>query len=70
MSYKCLCVCGHLEVYVEAILLPGDHVPGAAEPGVQLPLQEVGNLGVVPVELLHGGHQHLHHLGLHILNGQ
>ena len=29
-------------------------MPGAAEPGVQLPLEIVGDLRSVPVELVHG----------------
>ena len=31
----------HLEINVKSKLFPSDHVPGAAIPGVQLPLEVV-----------------------------
>ena len=57
----------HLEIDVKSKLFPGDDMPGAAIPRVQLPLEVVADGGVVPVELLHGGDQDVHDLHLHLL---
>ena len=54
----------HLKINVESKLFPSDHMPGAAIPGVQLPLEVVADRGVVPMELLHGGDQDVHDLHL------
>ena len=56
----------HLKVHVKAKLLAHHDVPGAAKPGVQLPLQVVWDLRGVPVEPLHGRHDDLQHLLPHV----
>ena len=54
----------HLEIDVKTKLFPSDDMPGAAISSVQLPLEVVADGGVVPVELLHGCDQDVHHLNL------